>query len=106
MPGMPVYLYKNSVMKPFQLLLICVLLNTVCLAQSNPDDITDVFSSRNDNDFKLYDGFNVAYYNYGYSNDTIYYQFYGKELGIPLSSIDLKTAVIGEEKKWMTVDKE
>jgi hypothetical protein len=93
-------------MKRLRILSTIMLFNIACFSQSNPDDISGFFSYRNDEDIKLYDGFNVQYYNYGYSNDTIYYQFYGKEMALPLSLIDFKTAKIGEEKKWMTIDKE
>jgi hypothetical protein len=97
---------KNTIMKSLSLFLLSFILAISCFAQSNPDDISGIFASRDDKDMKLYDGFNVQDYNYYYNADTLFYQFYGKEMALPLSLVDFKTAKIEEEKKWMTIGKE
>jgi hypothetical protein len=93
-------------MKKLHFLLIMFLVNIACFSQGNPDDISGIFLSRDDKDMKLYDGFNVQDYNYYYNEDTLFYQFYGKEMALPLSLVDFKKAAIDEEKKWMTINRE
>jgi len=92
-------------MKKLQLLLLGMISCFVAIAQSDPDNIEDLFSTHNDGDIKLYDGFNVQSYNYYYSSDTMYYQFYGKEMALPLKTVDFTKSIIGEEEKWTTTDR-